>query len=522
MTGNDAGSGHVFVVRGRLESVDWDAAVVSTSGSFVPREHWWPVLGLTSPVESAPAGGNRVRSFPKEGRPAWLLNVASRISVSWLVDGVYEVLDAIASADIQPGGRRVKPLIALPTFGVGLGGQGMVRGHVIKALIEAAVECADKYDFDIAFVVANAADYAAYQSIRRGHLSSAGIPPQVQQLADRLQAGEASLLLGAGVSIPAGLPSWDSLLEAIRQKELPGVSSAEFAELNVLDRAQLLSKELQTEDDGSNELGERVVQLTGSDIKPTLSHCLLASLRVTKVVTTNYDSLYERAFESAHGENSVAVLPREEARAGVPWVLKLHGDVADSASIVLSRRDFVRYDAERRPLGSIVQSLMATGHLIVVGASMTDDNVLRLAHEVLALDARNKRPRILGTVITLQPDGIRTALWKNDFDYVAVSDSFDQRVAARDLEIFLDKLATLTSVDAPYLLDTRYKGLLEGGEIDLAENLRAAADAIRSLPHEHRERWSSLEAVFDELGATPWSPSTEGDQRVSRSRSQRR
>ncbi|MCY4672124.1 MAG: hypothetical protein OXC29_29555, partial [Rhodococcus sp.] len=87
MTGNDAGSGHVFVVRGRLESVDWDAAVVSTSGSFVPREHWWPVLGLTSPVESAPAGGNRVRSFPKEGRPAWLLNVASRISVSWLVDG---------------------------------------------------------------------------------------------------------------------------------------------------------------------------------------------------------------------------------------------------------------------------------------------------------------------------------------------------------------------------------------------------------------------------------------------------
>ena len=83
MTGNDAGSGHVFC-RPRTSSNqwDWDAAVVSTSGSFVPREHWWPVLGLTSPVESAPAGGNRVRSFPKEGRPAWLLNVASRISVS--------------------------------------------------------------------------------------------------------------------------------------------------------------------------------------------------------------------------------------------------------------------------------------------------------------------------------------------------------------------------------------------------------------------------------------------------------
>ena len=109
-----------------------------------------------------------MRSFPKEGRPAWLLNVASRISVSWLVDGVYEVLDAIASADIQPGGRRVKPLIALPTFGVGLGGQGMVRGHVIKALIEAAVECADKYDFDIAFVVCQCC------RLRRVSIDSAG------------------------------------------------------------------------------------------------------------------------------------------------------------------------------------------------------------------------------------------------------------------------------------------------------------------------------------------------------------
>ena len=169
MTGNDAGSGHVFVVRGRLESVDWDAAVVSTSGSFVPREHWWPgARPNESSGKCTGRGATGCALSRKEGRPAWLLNVASRISVSWLVDGVYEVLDAIASADIQPGGRRVKPLIALPTFGVGLGGQGMVRGHVIKALIEAAVECADKYDFDIAFVVANAADYAAYQSIRAG------------------------------------------------------------------------------------------------------------------------------------------------------------------------------------------------------------------------------------------------------------------------------------------------------------------------------------------------------------------
>ncbi len=496
MAGNDAGAGHVFVVRGRLESVDWDAAVVSTSGSFLPREHWWPVLGLTAQLDFAPAGAGRVRSFPKEGRPAWLLNVASRISVDWLVEGVYEVLDVIARTGIQPGGSRVKPLVALPTFGVGLGGQGGVRGHVIKALIDAAAVCADKYDFDIAFVVANAADYAAYQSVRRGHLCSAGVAPQVQQLADRLRAGDVSLLLGAGVSIPAGLPSWDSLLDRIRSEALPSIDAELFSGLGVLDRAQLLSKALHPQG-----LGASVVELTGGGAKPTLSHCLLASLGVTKVVTTNYDSLYEKAFESAHGRGSIAVLPREEATASRPWILKMHGDSGDPDSIVLSRRDFVRYDAERRPLGSIVQSLMATGHLVVVGASMTDDNVLRLAHEVLALDEHNGRQRKIGTVITLRQDNLRTELWKNDFDYVAASEADNDSAAARDLEIFLDNLAILTTVDTPYLLDVNYSGLLDGEEIALADSLREVAKIVRSLPESSRERWGVLEATLHRLGA---------------------
>ncbi|MCJ0906477.1 SIR2 family protein [Rhodococcus sp. ARC_M6] len=499
MAENDASAGHVFVVRGRLESVDWDAAVVSTSGSFVPRDHWWPVLGITGPVDQAPPGAGRIRSFPKDGRPVWLLNVASRISVSWLVDGVHDVLDAIAATGIEPGGRRIKPLIALPTFGVGLGGQGMVRGQVIKALVEAATSCAAKYDFDIVFVVANNSDYAAYQSVRRVHLRNVGVPLHVQELADKLQAGDVSLLLGAGVSIPAGLPTWDGLLETIRSDVLPEMSTEDFALLGVLDRAQLLSKSMEPD-----QLGERVAELTGDrDVKPTLAHCLLSSLAVSKVVTTNYDSLYEKAFESAHGAGSIAVLPRGEVTADRPWILKLHGDISDPSSIVLSRRDFVRYDAERRPLGSIVQSLMATGHLIVVGASMTDDNVLRLAHEVLALNERHSRQRSLGTVITLRNDTLRTALWRGDFDYVAASKAEDDATAARDLEILLDSVSILTSVDAPYLLDTNYRGLLDGDEVKLADALRDASKIIGKLPSESRDRWRTLESALIELGAKP-------------------
>ena len=73
-----------------------------------------------------------------------------------------------------------------------------------------------------------------------------------------------------------------------------------------------------------------------------------------------YDRLYEAAAEGTVRGGRVASLPFDQATAGTPWVLKMHGDVEHPDSIVLTRTDFVRYDALSKPLGAIVQSLMAT------------------------------------------------------------------------------------------------------------------------------------------------------------------
>ncbi|WP_217899951.1 SIR2 family NAD-dependent protein deacylase [Rhodococcoides kyotonense] len=275
------------------------------------------------------------------------------------------------------------------------------------------------------------------------------------------------------------------------------MDSGQFATLGVLDRAQLLSKSGQ-----GPTLGQRAAEATGADSTkiPTLAHCLLASLSVEKAVTTNYDSLYEDAFKAANGFDSISILPRENAIGDRAWLLKMHGDIATPESIVLSRRDFVRYDAERRPLGSIVQSLMATGHLIVIGASMTDDNVLRLAHEVLAMNATNNQTRPLGTVVTLQQDPLRSALWEGDFDYLAASDSHNTKVAARDLEILLDAVAMYSSDRSPYLLDERYAELLSEEEARIADELRKVARRIRSLTPTQRDRWKALDTVLATMG----------------------
>lgn len=492
-------NGHVFVVRGLLEAVAADALIVPTDGTFTPRQAWWTALGITRSTTPKSNGSARIRPFPDSPRPTWLLDVAAdeHRSVAGLVAGLNETLLQIALDRPQLADGRVRPLVALPTLGVGLGGYQGVRGEVIEALHHATEEFVASSDFDVVFVVQNAADYAAFQSIRR-EKSVDDTPEACRVLAEAIQTGDVAFLMGAGVSISAGLPTWDALLETLRHDALPDLNRGDFTKLGVLDQAQLLSKS-----SNGKSLGERAAEATGMGSKkiPTLAHCLLASLGVAKAVTTNYDTLYEDAYKSAHGQHSIAVLPREEAAADRSWLLKMHGDVEVPDSIVLSRRDFVRYDAARRPLGSIVQFLMATGHLVVIGASMTDDNVLRLAHEVLAMNESNGHTRVLGTVVTLQDDPVRTALWEGDFNYIAASSSSDTRVAARDLEILLDVVAMHVSDRSPYVLDPRYAELLDDDERRIAEQLRDVARQLGAMTASKEDRWKSLKNVLGDMGA---------------------
>jgi hypothetical protein len=147
------------------------------------------------------------------------------------------------------------------------------------------------------------------------------------------------------------------------------------------------------------------------------------------------------------------------------WLLKLHGDIEDPESIVLDRRSFVRYDASRRPLGGVLQTTLLTRHLLVVGASMTDDNVIRLIHEVAELAEKRNRIPVLGTVLSLRGESLRADLWRPEFEFLDLSHgSADLATAAHQLEIFLDRVALLAAPRSAHLLDSRYAELLKTDE----------------------------------------------------------
>jgi hypothetical protein len=512
-------NGHVFVVQGRMENLDSDAVIVTTDLSFSVGGHWAPTLGLPDvgfdeAVNALQPDGWRARRWGRATaagtaeppKPTWFMDVAYYFSRSLTedLDGVMARLRRVLAEvkELRAGQGRSHVLVSMPLLGTGYGGFGPIRGQVIDTQLRVCREESAALGIDIVIVANSTSDYTALQE-RRRELGSEDVTltpalrAAAQQLAAVARSGDLALFLGAGVSIGAGLPSWSSLLGNLaegKDVDLTQLSST-------LDRAELLRIKY------GADFGSAIAAQVTSQRRYAMTHAILAALGCRQVVTTNYDRLYELAAGDLQANVGVAVLPFDRAQQDRPWVLKMHGDAERPETIVLTRSDFVSYDATSRPMGSLVQSLMVTRHLLVVGASMTDDNFLRLTHEVLAFrEAGSMSPedkeRPLGTVLPLQPEPAQAELWSGRFDYVPVSAADDpEESRARSLTIFLDHIALLAAGNS-HLLDERYEALLEDREADLVARARELHDSLTSMTDRPR-RWDPVVDLLGSLGASP-------------------
>ncbi|WP_275586286.1 hypothetical protein [Geodermatophilus normandii] len=167
-----------------------------------------------------------------------------------------------------------------------------------------------------------------------------------------------------------------------------------------------------------------------------------------------------------------------------------------------------------------MQATLLTKHLLVVGASLTDDNVIRLVHEVATLYEDHDRKRTMGTLLTLERQELTAKLWAPEFTTVPLGppgpagESRDEAAArianaGRSLEILLDRVAALAAQDSVHhLLDRRYEDLFAEDANDeqaAAEQLREAASLIRGfLPGSARAaEWEQVLTHLESWGARP-------------------
>ncbi len=516
--------GHLFVLLGKIGGVVADAAVIPTDRDFTV-EHYWS--GVT---------GKSVEDMRRNWRPSdWAKRgyaTAPKAHQFWFLDvtrdsnrddtaqtRLVEMLDHIARwlrGRAAKSPKRVRPLVLIPVIGVGQGGESHHRGRVIGDLLANCSQFVASHAVDVALVTPNRSVHGALQHARRRDpdryfpdlalevdekpASREAALGTVRDLAEQARRHSLSLLLGAGASVPAGLPSWDELLDEIAGSTL---TKEDRAILGHLDAAQFLQ---QAEDGFQN----KVAEIIRRHKTPAPSHLLLAALGCRQAITTNYDTLYEDASNDVPDPSAtgkvVAVLPHSYPGPDQRWLLKMHGTVTKPESIVLTRAQFAGYDAASRPAGSVLQAVLLTSHLLVVGTSMTDDNVLRLVHEVLeyrknnAEDVGTSEPLRLGTVLDVSGSPLRRRLHGRAFRWcVLPGENVSER--AINLEILLDAVSAFAADDTSWLLDRRFADLLTNGAGSSGqETAGRLRDLVRSLPQ--TPEWAELRKALAAFGAS--------------------
>jgi len=331
---------------------------------------------------------------------------------------------------------------------------------------------------------------------------SESLQKETSRLQDAAEIGRLSLLFGAGVSFPSGLPSWGGLLGLLAEKAgFDKQDKEQLSQLGFLDQPTLLKEAI-----GEQKFNQTVADIVNQG-RYTPGHALLNMLHVP-AITTNYDGLYENAAASCGEE--IARLPWDAHKVcdgtNVRSVLKMHGCVTHPESIVLTRHDYMRYADERQALRGRVADLAMTTEILVVGFSMTDDNVHQILDTVRKVTYKDgKRDKgTMGTVVSLVENKMFRKQWDQDFTVLSCAASWgDEMNPAWLHDCFLSQLAeriTVKRARSSFILNPMYECLLTEAEKKLAAALTEVVK-LREDPHvRSSEAWGPVMQMLDNLG----------------------
>ncbi|QHU90052.1 hypothetical protein GWK74_00695 [Candidatus Saccharibacteria bacterium oral taxon 488] len=204
-----------------------------------------------------------------------------------------------------------------------------------------------------------------------------------------------TFVLGAGVSIEAGLPSWESLLEQLALPILRDRNSSGLYELICAEepeptrRAEMIleKRSEQTALDSLHNITAALYKTKlnkGGALLSSLAKLLLKLNKRVKVITTNYDDCLEYALREAGKleATDIKVFGIDDFDA---WsscdgigILHIHGLIPRGDSlwgsvmpVILTEGQYIEYGAR---VQDIIRRQAECSHCIFVGSSLTDAN----------------------------------------------------------------------------------------------------------------------------------------------------
>lgn len=210
--------------------------------------------------------------------------------------------------------------------------------------------------------------------------------PALQQLARALwrngSVRGASVLVGAGLSKNALRPGddtpepplWWELLDAMIERLYPhDVKAAPSNPLRTAEEYRTYFGQAGLDDFIRNRFPDR-------SWSPGPLHAELLELPWMDVLTTNWDTLLERAAENTV-EYSYEIVRTEAdlTHARSPRIVKLHGTIGDAGPLIFAEEDYRTYPAKYAAFINLARQVFIENELCLVGFSGDDPNFLQWA-----------------------------------------------------------------------------------------------------------------------------------------------
>lgn len=225
------------------------------------------------------------------------------------------------------------------------------------------------------------------------------VRPYLNEIAERLWAGHAAVMVGAGFSKNAkpssptgtGFPDWSELGDLFYEKIHGHQPPDDQRYLNVLKLADNVQAAL-----GRPALDQMLRKhIPNKDYEPSPLHVRLLELPWSDVFTTNYDTLLERACASVSSRKySVVVNTEDIVHSQKPRIVKLHGSFPSERPFIITEEDYRRYPADFAPFVNTVQQSLLENTLCLVGFSGDDPNFLQWVGWIRDNLGNRKSPRI--------------------------------------------------------------------------------------------------------------------------------
>ena len=187
----------------------------------------------------------------------------------------------------------------------------------------------------------------------------------IRFLAEELEKGKLVVFVGAGVSKNSGLPEWEELIK----------DYADYRGIKEFTSKQFLTiPEEVFERYGSLKYYEIAEKRFLGKYVPNSIHRILKKMKLTYIITTNYDTLIEEEIKNLQIVSKDEDLPYTNSNR---MLIKMHGDF-ENKNIVLKKSDYDNYEKNFQLISTLVKGLFTTNTVLFIGYSYSDTNVQQI------------------------------------------------------------------------------------------------------------------------------------------------